>query len=236
MRTVSFSDRKVRSLLNQDFVNTFTNTTGDPTAGKSIWHQPDDLPGSCTRGVGGQNVQTLFLTPEGKIFHAANGYLSAEDLLEEANFAKDLFTKMEKASGPVNEVVRQAHRERLEELGFDSDQIEAAQSGSPFSTFNLVTESEPGNIFAGKTKKEVLMGNAFSIKHPLMDYRTFEKDPTPLVGSGKSSFVSTSSNGKTPENRSQPLDGETPSKEEEKKNRKRSDELSELLKNFPSSR
>lgn len=236
MRTVSFSDRKVCSLLNQDFVNTFTNTTGDPTAGKSIWHQPDDLPGSCTRGVGGQNVQTLFLTPEGKIFHAANGYLSAEDLLEEANFAKDLFAEMEKAPGSVNEVVRQAHRDRLEELGFDSDQIEAAQSGSPFSSFNLISETEPGNIFAGKTKKEVLMGNAFSIKHPLMDYRTFENDPTPLVGKGKSAFVSTNSNGRTPAKRSETLDGEPSPKDKEKSNRKKSDDLSDILKNFPKAR
>jgi hypothetical protein len=33
MRTVSFSDSKVRHLLNNEFINTFTNTTGDPTSG-----------------------------------------------------------------------------------------------------------------------------------------------------------------------------------------------------------
>ena len=105
MRTVSFSNQSVRSLLNQEFVNTFTNTTGDPTAGKSIWHSPKDLPGQCARGVGGQNVQTIFMTPEGKIFHAANGFLSADDLLNEVKFAKELFGQIKEADAimPVDE-------------------------------------------------------------------------------------------------------------------------------------
>jgi hypothetical protein len=226
MRTVSFSDSKVRHLLNKDFVNTFTNTTGDPTAGKSIWHQPDDSPGHCARGVGGQNVQTIFMTPEGKIFHAANGFLSSEDLLEEANFAKDLFAQMKNSNGSVSALVRQAHEDRLEELGFDADKIEAATSGRPFSAFDLATETEPGNIFAGKTKKEILMGNAFSINHPMMDFREFENDPAALVGKGKSSFVSTSSDGRTPANRSETLDDEPGP---EKKETTEADEISDIL-------
>lgn len=209
MRTVSFSNKAVRSLLNKDFINTFTNTTGDPSAGKSIWHSPEDLPGSCARGVGGQNVQTIFMTPDGKIFHAANGYLSPDDLLDEINFAKDLFTQIKESPVQASSIVRQAHRDRLEELGYSEDQIEAAQSGKPSMTMDLVKDIEPGNIFAGKTKKEVLMGNAFSIKHPLMDYRKFEKDPTQLVGKGKSSFVSTRSDGVTPAKRSKSLDDVT---------------------------
>lgn len=233
MRTVSFSDSKVRDLLNKDFVNTFSNTTGDPTAGRSIWHKPDDLAGSCFRGVGGQNVQTIFMTPEGKIFHAANGYLSADDLLDEATFAKDLFEEMKDSSGSVNEIVRRAHRDRLEELGYEKKQIEAVLSGSPFATFELATETEPGNIFAGKTKKEVLMGNVFSIKHPMMDYRKFEKDPTPLVGKGKSAFVSTSSDGVTPENRAETLEDGAGSSKKEKMRRKQPGHFPSLPEGFP---
>ena len=67
---------------------------------------------------------------------------------------------------------------------------------------DLVKEIEPGNIFAGKTKKEVLRGNAFSIQHPMMDYKTFEKDPTLLVGKEKSAFTSRSNDGTTPARRS----------------------------------
>lgn len=205
MRTVSFSNQSVRRTLNNEFVNTYTNTTGDPSAGKSIWHSPEDLPGQCARGVGGQNVQTMFLTPEGKIFHAANGFLSADDLLEEIKFAQELFAKIKKSPGQAKSLVRDAHRERLNKLGFRDDQIEGAGSRSPFKALELVQDVDSGNIFAGKTKREILNGNAFSIEHPMMDYRDFEKDPTVLVGKGKSAFVSTSSDGVTPARRRESL-------------------------------
>lgn len=197
MRTVSFSNKTVRHLLNQEFVNTFSNTTGDPTAGKSIWHSPDDAPGTCVRGLGGQNVQTIFMTPAGKIFHAANGYLSQDDLLDEISFAKELFAEIQESPGSASELVRNAHQERLEKLGYSGEEIEEAQSGSAFKSIDFVQEVEPGNIFAGKSKREVLRGNAFSIKHPMIHYRKFEEDPALLVGKEKSAFVSTS-NGVTP--------------------------------------
>lgn len=190
MRTVSFSNKSVRKLLNNEFVNTFSNTTGDPTAGKSIWHSPDDSPGHCERGLGEQNVQTIFMTPEGKIFHAANGYLSPEDLLGEIEFAKGLFARIKGAEGRAKALVREAHRERLEKLGYSEEEIAGAMSNDPFKPADLIQGVEGGNIFAGKTKKAVLAGNAFSIKHPLMDYQTFEEDPTVLVGKGSSAFVS----------------------------------------------
>jgi hypothetical protein len=200
MRTVSFSNKSVRRLLNQEFVNTYTNTTGDPTAGKSICHSPDDLPGHCERGVGGQNVQTIFMTPEGKIFHAANGYLSPEDLLAEIKFAKGLFAQIKGAEGGAERLVREAHRERLGELGFSKEEIADALSGDPFRRVDLIGNFEGGNIFAGKTKEAILTGNAFSIKHPMMDYQDFEADPTVLVGKGSTSFVSQrGGNGGSPE-------------------------------------
>lgn len=212
MRTVSFSGKNVRSSLNNEFVNTFTNTTGDPTAGQSIWHSPDDLPGQCARGVGGQNVQTIFMTPEGRIFHAATGYLSPDDLLGEIKFAKELFGRIESSPGDARSIVSKAHRERLESLGFSKKEIESAHSGNPFAATLITQKVEPGNIFAGKTRKEILMGNAFSVKHPMMDHREFEKDPTVLVGKGKSAFVSTRSDGVTPKKRRESLEDERNSK------------------------
>ncbi len=190
MRTVSFSNKSVRKLLNNEFVNTFSNTTGDPTAGKSIWHSPDDSPGHCERGLGEQNVQTLFMTPEGKIFHAASGYLSPDDLLAEIRFAKGLFVRLKESGFGSKGLVREAHRERLKDLGYPEEEIAGAMSNDPFKAADLVQGVEGGSIFAGKTKKAVLAGNAFSIEHPLMDYRTFEEDPTVLVGKGSSAFVS----------------------------------------------
>jgi len=94
MRTVTFSDRNLQNMLNQNFVNTFNNTEGDPTAGQSIQHRPSDPAGSCIRGNGKQNVQTIFMTPAGEIFHVATGFLSSEDLFKEAQFSLDLFGEM----------------------------------------------------------------------------------------------------------------------------------------------
>jgi hypothetical protein len=140
------------------------------------------------------------MTPGGKIFHAAKGYLSAEDLLSEITFAKDLFSEMEDSPGSVNVVVKRAHRDRIEELGYDEKQIEAAQSNNPFMLTNLAMES--GDLFSGKTRKAELTANAFSIKHPMIGYQKLERDPTILVGKEKSAFVSTRSDGVTPAKRS----------------------------------
>lgn len=199
MRTVSFSNKSVRNLLNQEFVNTFTNTTGDPTAGKSIWHSPDDQPGSCARGLGGQNVQTIFMTPAGEIFHAANGFLSGDDLLAEINFAKELFAEIKESPSQAKSLVREAHRERLKDFGFNDEEVEEALSGDPFKPQDLLQGAESGDIFAGKTRREILMGNVYSVKHPMIAYRRFEEDAGELVGKGKSAFVSRSGgNGVTP--------------------------------------
>src|SRR5262245_55323216 len=91
MRTVSFSSPKVQDALTQDFVCAVINTEGDPTAGTSCAHSPTDKPGPCTRGLGHQNVQCLFLTPKGEILHAACGHLDAEDMEQEIAFAHKLF-------------------------------------------------------------------------------------------------------------------------------------------------
>ena len=140
MRTVTFSHPKVNGLLNQEFVNTFTNLEGDPTAGKSIRHSPGDSPGFCVRGNGKQNVQTIFMTPAGEIFHAACGFLSPEDFHEEASFALDLFAKLEKESASENrpKMVAQAHLDRLDDLGLADQQVgvagimQSARNGNGF--------------------------------------------------------------------------------------------------------
>ena len=115
MRTVTFSEPSVQNLLNQNFVNTFSNTRGDPTAGQSIKHRPTDPAGQCIRGNGKQNVQTLFMTPEGEIFHVATGFLSADDLQEEAKFSLKLFDEIQKNrdSNQRRRWSPKSHRDRL---------------------------------------------------------------------------------------------------------------------------
>jgi len=121
MRTVSFSNQEIQNVLNDNFVNTFINTKGDPTSGMSIDHAPNDRSGTCVRGNGKQNVQTLFLTPEGGIFHAATGFLSSEDLATEISFAANLFKQLEQSNNDV-QIVEDSHRQRLFDAGFSKDQ------------------------------------------------------------------------------------------------------------------
>ncbi len=155
------------------------------------------------------------MTPEGKIFQASKGFLSSDDLLDEIKFAHGLFAEMQDSSGSVNAVVQRAHRDRLEALGYSAEHIEGVSSPSLLDSMDVVADSEPASRFSGKSKRQILMGNRFSIKYPMMDYRKFEKDPTPLVGSGKSSFVSTRSDGVTPKSRVTDKDDFLNSKEDD---------------------
>jgi hypothetical protein len=123
MRTVTFSSDNVRNHLNNNFVCTMVNTTGDPSAGASCKHAPTDTPGPCSRGIGHQNVQSLFLTPAGEIFHAASGYLSAEDMDKELSFGSDLYALMKRTPAQARQIVTQAHARRLKELGYSDAEI-----------------------------------------------------------------------------------------------------------------
>ena len=211
MRTVTFSNRKVQDLLNNNFVNTFSNTTGDPTAGKSINHAPDDQAGNCVRGNGKQNVQTLFLTPEGEIFHAVTGFLSSPDIASEILFASELFKQIEESNDATEMVVSQ-HRLRLSDEGFTEEQIDeqspmalmrmmssqmgrsnTSGSGSMSGSGSRNMRNGRPDPFAAFSKRQFLTDNKFSIQYPLLNIEDFESDPTKLVGNGKSFFASSSS-------------------------------------------
>ncbi len=226
MRTVTFSQRKLQGFLNNNFVNTFTNTTGDATSGTSINHRPNDRAGNCVRGNGKQNVQTVFMTPQGEIFHVATGFLAAEDLHDEAKFALNLFAAMQKTQRVVvteedsvggdtlSNLVVDAHRKRLEDLGFSENEIDPPSemarmqnlhnmmsnnaftfptnsNGSSTRNANR-TDSILGDVFQGFIKKQILEDNQFSINHPLITQSELEQDPTKLVGNSKTFFSSSS--------------------------------------------
>ena len=164
------------------------------------------------RGNGKQNVQTIFMTPDGDIFHVATGFLPPEDLANEIEFAGKLFSAMQKERGPKDDLVATTHRRRLLDLGFNDNQIDSQNgfeqmmmmqnsmngrgslAGSPRGR-----NSRSGNrgamngMFDSLIKGQFLADNKFSIQYPLVDYETFEDDPTPLVGDGTSFFASQSS-------------------------------------------
>ncbi len=209
MRAVSFSDPRVRNQLNQQFVCTFTNTEGDPTAGQSIAHRPGDPPGGCIRGNGKQNVQSIFMTPHGEIYHVATGFLSEDDLSQEIQFAANLFDEIQKRPEMSRQVVVEGHRARLAQLGFSDAEIDSQNGFEMFMGMGMEMPGMTGGAingsgsrgsggfdpFAGFVRAQMLSDNKFPIRNPLMDWRSLESNPATLVGSGKSFFASSSSGG-----------------------------------------
>ena len=200
MRTVSFSDRRVQNQLNRHFVNTYTDLTGDPTAGSSFKHRPSDPVGSCIRGNGKQNVQTVFLTPDGEIFHVATGFLSPDDLLQEITFARQLFSRLNSGDSQADRIVADTHRKRLAEEGFSDASISSPRGmelmdmirNNQFAGSNPAMNS-PNGVFSGFIKTQFLSDNKFCIEHPLLPAESLERNPALLVGNGKSFFGSSSS-------------------------------------------
>ena len=209
MRTVSFSAEPVRKILNENFVCSVINTTGDPTAGSSMGHAPDDSPGMCTRGIGKQNVQCLFLTSQGQLFHTASGYRSPEDLVEELQFAFETFRLMKRRPSNATAIVRDMHVERLKRQGFHASDI--SQPPSPFGSMEQLFASMRGgrqgsghrgrpldlsSVFAAKTRASDLADGRFAVHHTLMPIGEFLEDPRILVGHESSAFSSAGNGGR----------------------------------------
>ena len=210
MRTVSFSSPDVRNLLNNQFINVFTDTTGDPTAGRSIGHAPGEPAGFCIRGNGQQNVQTIFMTPAGEIFHVATGFLSPEELATEVRFALQVFHRISSVVSDNRKIVVDAHRQRLSDSGFDSNQISSRipmqmmMSGTEMPGMSQLPSSgdnpagklsapDMDNVFSGFVRQQFLTDNRFSMDYPLITWKSLQEDPAKLVGNGQSFFSSSSS-------------------------------------------
>lgn len=198
MRTVSFSDPKVRSVLSQNFLSTFTNTQGDPSAGASFSHSPADPPGPCGPGAGRQNVQCIFLTRGGEIFHVAGGFLDGPSLLNEIKFASDLFAKLKESQDP-RQLVADTHRRFLAQNGFSPEQIRSGQVGlfdenmPNFSPKDLGIDIPAGqaNQFLDQMHRyRVLADHRYLIQNPLVQKSEFDEAPEKLVGNQKSFFGS----------------------------------------------
>ena len=116
MRTVTFSRPTVQALLDDRFVSTWFNQapdifpegSGDPQKTAYPQNYYDKFPD----GAGGANVKLFFCTPDGKIVHFTQGYLKAETLKVEAEFALRLL-KMKK---PTKARLKAAHQARVKDL------------------------------------------------------------------------------------------------------------------------
>ena len=203
MRTVSFSQPKASDTLNNHFVNTFSNTYGDPTAGMSIRHQPDEPAGNCIRGNGKQNVQTIFMTPQGEIFHVATGFLSGEDLSDEAQFALEVFDEIKNMdTSDAKMRVADIHHSRKQNSSAPSNNfgISGGIQGFPKQGSGNRNMPDFSNMMAQFQLGQMNSDNDFSVRYPMMNYKDLEDDPAKLVGNGKSFFSSSSSssNGQRP--------------------------------------
>lgn len=211
MRTVSFSNPQLQQALNNEFLCFFTDTTGEPTAGSSFKHSPRDTAGPCGRGAGRQNVQTIFMTPDEKIFHVSSGFLSGEDLLAEAKVAKAIFDQLRDSQRDQKELVQHAQVARLRKQGFSQKEIN--QGNSPLTDaflggpnpqdfgMNLSggikngrgNRGNPNNFFDAISKQRILKDAQYVIANPLKSRQSFEQDPGQLVGRHKSFFGTNSS-------------------------------------------
>ncbi len=207
MRTVSFSSPAVRTILQDYFVCQLINTTGDPTSGASVGHAPSDAAGLCTRGIGKQNVQCLFLTPSGEIFHAASGYRGPDDLRSELEFALALYRGVRKQPANASQLVRDVHIERLRNQGFSDDLITGSDSSGMLLAMRTARDfaelnRSPGNpldavnqVFAMKGRNSELSDGRFSVHYPMIPMREFLEDPRILVGHESSAFQSVGNGG-----------------------------------------
>ena len=116
MRAVTFSTPKIQDTINDHFVALTTNIAGTELAGDSIVHSPSDQPGSCVRGNGRQNVQTIFLTPDLRVMHAVTGFVSPEELYEEMEFVAAIKKQMDDNPESEAKTVREMHRDRLKKI------------------------------------------------------------------------------------------------------------------------
>jgi len=204
MRTVSFSSAPVHDRLSDGFVCCSINTDGDPSAGASVGHAPADTPGQCTQGVGKQNVQCLFLTQDGEIFHTASGFQGPEDLQRHLEAASTLFAAIRNAPDHARRIVREFHEERLTELDRDNSSRRTAPAAiAQFMTqfTHMATRGRRRNrtsvddMFEFKTQNAEYSDNRYMVEHPLITLEEFQRNPRELVGREHTAFISVGNGG-----------------------------------------
>lgn len=201
MRMGSYAHPEVQALIRAQFVPLSQNMENLPGAGSSVGHLPSDAPGFCTSRIAHQNCQALFLTPKGEFFHVATGYLSPQELMAEMQFASALFGEMKKQPKQARELVANAHRNRLTQLGFTENDLK-----KPADPFNLRLQESGipplgegalgGDLFQQMARQRVLADQRYMIEYPLISHAEFERDPSPLVGKADLVFQSGNASGR----------------------------------------
>lgn len=176
MRAGSLSANDIVRRLKKDFVCAWDNTDGECNAGGSFAHPPSDPPPQCIRGNGEHNVQMLFLTPDRKLLHIVAGYVSAPELVQEIDFAKNLYelVKRAKTDTAKKHLIVNAHKQALRET-------EKREFTGPLSDW---------------AKRRVLADHKFAQKHPLLPASGYRSEDH--VGRS-TTFFGSSTNGRPKE-------------------------------------
>ena len=115
---MSFSNKKIQSLLRGKFVCARLNTEGHKCSGGSFAHEPKSPAGFVGRGLGEKNVQLLMLTPKGELLHVVSGYIDTDGLERELKRGLAIWKQVQgkKTAKAKKAVIRAAHEAALKEL------------------------------------------------------------------------------------------------------------------------
>src|SRR5438094_9323727 len=95
MRTVTFAELDVVAHLRENFVTVWHNQTPDrPGLFPAQDFSPAEERNRYPEGGGGNNVQTYFCTPDGKLIYHLEGYWGCNRYVREAFYAKALASRL----------------------------------------------------------------------------------------------------------------------------------------------
>lgn len=173
---MTFSDKSVRKLLQREFVLTWLDLEGDEAAGSSFAHPPSDPAPSCIRGNGEHNVQLLVVTPAGEIVHALAGFISPTELLEELEFALEVFEGLDTT---------------------DEDTIRETLVAPHMDFAERLADREWEGLLGDWEQRRAIADHRWVARHPLARASEFETEH--LVGNATTFFGASS--GQAPERR-----------------------------------
>ena len=178
-----------------------TNTKGDPSAGGSFAHSPYEQPGFVQRGIGKQNVQVIFMTPTGNIFHVATGFLPTEVLASEIKLRPNYIVSWQQSLVPnssdaaAKQKLVSFQTDRLRDRGYSQRELaidRPSQRGFGFGPGSLQQMVGQMSVSGGDDRQCLLRDTRYVLHNPLIHCSDFEKRPGDLVGHGKSFFGSRS--------------------------------------------
>ena len=109
MRTVTFSNKSVATLINENFVSTWSNR--NPHFHNCDLGEESRIVRHSYEMFSTKNFCTFFLTPDKKVLHYFSGYMNPEFFKEEVRFVLDLSRKVMDDEGRLRKGWSKVYRE-----------------------------------------------------------------------------------------------------------------------------